>query len=60
MELIGLQCDAILIQKSSETELQDFYPYLPEDKLPQLRSFGLGMIAAFGVCVGACLVADFN
>jgi hypothetical protein len=30
MELINLQCDTNLNQKSSETKLQDFYFYLPK------------------------------
>jgi hypothetical protein len=30
MELINLQCDTNLTQKFSETDLQDFYSYLPK------------------------------
>jgi hypothetical protein len=48
MKLINLQCDTNLNQKFSETKLQDFYSYLPKEKCPQLRSFGLRMIAMFG------------
>jgi hypothetical protein len=48
MELINLQCDTNLTQKFSETEFQDFYTYLPKEKFPVLRSFGLRMIAMFG------------
>jgi 17beta-estradiol 17-dehydrogenase/3beta-hydroxysteroid 3-dehydrogenase/mitotic-spindle organizing protein 1 len=48
MELINLQCDTDLNQKFSETKLQDFYSYLPKEKFPPLRSFGLRMIAMFG------------
>jgi hypothetical protein len=40
MELINLQCDTNLAQKLSETDLQDFYSYLPKEKFPVLRSFG--------------------
>jgi hypothetical protein len=39
MELINLQCDTNLTQKFSETDLQDFYSYLPKEMLPVLRSF---------------------
>jgi hypothetical protein len=31
MELINLQCDTYLTQKFSETDLQDFYCYLPKE-----------------------------
>jgi hypothetical protein len=34
MELINLQCDINLTQKFSETDLQDFYSYLPKEKFP--------------------------
>jgi hypothetical protein len=47
MELINLQYDINLTQKFSETDLQDFYSYLPKEKFPVLRSFGLRMIAMF-------------
>jgi hypothetical protein len=48
MELINLQCHTNLTQKSSETDFQDFYSYLPKYKIHVLRSFGLRMIAMFG------------
>jgi 17beta-estradiol 17-dehydrogenase/3beta-hydroxysteroid 3-dehydrogenase/mitotic-spindle organizing protein 1 len=48
VELINLQCGTNLIQKFSETDFQDFYSYLPKEKFPLLRSFGLRMIAMFG------------
>jgi 17beta-estradiol 17-dehydrogenase/3beta-hydroxysteroid 3-dehydrogenase/mitotic-spindle organizing protein 1 len=48
MELINLQCDTNLNQKFSETKLQYFYSYLPKEKIPILRSFGLRMTAMFG------------
>jgi 17beta-estradiol 17-dehydrogenase/3beta-hydroxysteroid 3-dehydrogenase/mitotic-spindle organizing protein 1 len=48
MELINLQCNTNLNQKFSETKLQDFYSYLPKEKFPLLRSFGLRVIAMFG------------
>jgi hypothetical protein len=52
MKLIDLQCDTNLIQKFSETKLQDFYTYLPNDTPPQLMSLGLRMTAMFGsTCV---------
>jgi 17beta-estradiol 17-dehydrogenase/3beta-hydroxysteroid 3-dehydrogenase/mitotic-spindle organizing protein 1 len=47
MELINLECDTNLNQKFSKTKLQDF-SYLPKEKFPLLRSFGLRMIAMFG------------
>jgi hypothetical protein len=43
-----MQFNTNLIQKFSETKLQDFYSYLPTDKFPQLRSLGLQMIAILG------------
>jgi hypothetical protein len=48
MELINLQCDINLTHKFSETYLQNIYSYLPKEKFPVLRSFGLRMIAMFG------------
>jgi 17beta-estradiol 17-dehydrogenase/3beta-hydroxysteroid 3-dehydrogenase/mitotic-spindle organizing protein 1 len=48
MELINLQCDTNLNQKFFETKLQHFYSYLPKEKFPLLKSFGLRMIAMFG------------
>jgi hypothetical protein len=48
MESVNLQCDTDLNQKFSETKLQDFCSYLPKEKFPPLRSFGLRMIAMFG------------
>jgi hypothetical protein len=40
MDLINLQCDTNLNQKFSETELQNFYSYLPKETFPPLRSLG--------------------
>jgi 17beta-estradiol 17-dehydrogenase/3beta-hydroxysteroid 3-dehydrogenase/mitotic-spindle organizing protein 1 len=47
MEVINLQCDTNLTKKFSETDLQDFYSYLPKEKFLVLKSFGLRMIAMF-------------
>jgi hypothetical protein len=49
IESTNLQCDTNLNQKFSETKLQDFYSYLPKEKFTLLRSFGLRMIAMFGI-----------
>jgi 17beta-estradiol 17-dehydrogenase/3beta-hydroxysteroid 3-dehydrogenase/mitotic-spindle organizing protein 1 len=48
MELINLQCNTNLNQKFFETKLQHFYSYLPKEKFPLLKSFGLRMTAMFG------------
>jgi 17beta-estradiol 17-dehydrogenase/3beta-hydroxysteroid 3-dehydrogenase/mitotic-spindle organizing protein 1 len=48
MELINLQCDTNLNQNVLKQNLQYFYSYLPKEKFPLLRSFGLRMIAMFG------------
>jgi 17beta-estradiol 17-dehydrogenase/3beta-hydroxysteroid 3-dehydrogenase/mitotic-spindle organizing protein 1 len=48
MELINLQCDTNLNQKVFWNKIARFYSYLPKEKFPLLRSFGLKMIAMFG------------
>jgi hypothetical protein len=48
IELINLQCDTNLTWNFSETDLQDFYSYLPKEKFPVLRSFWLRMIVMLG------------
>jgi hypothetical protein len=40
MELINLQCDTYLTQKFSETDLQDFYSYLPKESFLCLDPLG--------------------